>query len=381
MMKRFAILLVILSLFGCAQKNLNSGNYDAAIRKSVRKLKKKPNSQKHINILTTAWNKANGHNNDRIKFLKTEGRPSHWDEIYSLYMNLKRRQTLVKTLPSAPKGISFSDYDGYIIQAKEKAAEYHYEYGNRLLKKGNREDARRAYNEFTKVKRYYEVYRDLNDMISRAEFAGASNVLFKMQNATPAQLPKQFEQELTKISLYELNRKWLKYHTQEVEGHEYDYTILVNMKVIDVSPQNVKEKHYEESKKIRDGWEYELDENGNVKKDSLGNDIKKPKFRTLTCKVIESQQTKAATIRGSLDFLNNRNGQLLKTAPIAADAFFEHISAKPLGDLRALSPETHQKTKNHPVPFPADGALILQAGTTLKKMVKGIIWENKGLLK
>ena len=153
------------------------------------------------------------------------------------------------------------------------------------------------------------------------------------------------------------------------------------MKLIDVAPESVKEIQYVESKEVQDGWDYFLDNKGNVKKDSLGNDIKKPKYKTISCTVNETYQSKKAIISGSLDYINNDNNQLIKTDPITAESFFEYRSATGIGDLNALKPETKSKLGKLPVPFPSGFNMLLQAGQNLKSMVKDIIWRNKNVLK
>ena len=209
---------------------------------------------------------------------------------------------------------------------------------------------------------------------------GTSYVLFKMQNNTGTPLPPNFETELTKISLTDLDADWIRYHTHKTTGTTYDYNIVVNMKNIMVSPEAVKEIQYTESKTVPDGWQYLLDAHGNVRKDSLGNDIKVPKTKVITCIVEETYQNKKATIAGTLDYVNNANNQLIKTDPIAADNFFEYRSAVANGDFNALKPETREKLGRKPVPFPPSFDMILQAGQTLKGMVKNIILANKEVL-
>ena len=51
---------------------------------------------------------------------------------------------------------------------------------------------------------------------------------------------------------------------------------------------------YKGEKNIKDGFTYVLDTNGNVMKDSLGNDIKVDKIVKISAKKIEFEQTKSA---------------------------------------------------------------------------------------
>lgn len=371
-------------MWGCnpSQKLLNNRMYDAAIRKSVKKIKKKQ-KDKEVNVLKEAYRLANTENNERIAFLRKEGRPENWEEIFLIYSQMANRQTLVRTLREnilSRIGYVFVDYDQEIIASKQKAAEYLYAHALKLLEKtGDKMAARQAWEELQKVKTYYPSFKDIDSKINEARAAGMNYVIFEMKNGTPVPLPPDFEVELTKISLQELDQKWIMFDVKKVEARYYDYKILVNMKVIDVSPEGVKEVHYAEEKEVADGYEYELDANGNVKKDSLGNDIKKPKYKKISCNVVETQLHKAARISGSVDFLNLITGQLIKSEPVVSESFFDYAWANATGDLNALKPETKEKLKLKPGGFPPDFDMLFQNGQILKGMVKDIIWRNKGL--
>src|SRR3989304_3745622 len=90
--------IVILASCTSSQKLLQKGRYDEAINKAVKKLKKKPDSEKDILTLEKAYNLANSRDNERIKYLQIEGRADRWDEIFRLYSNLKIRQSRVRTV-------------------------------------------------------------------------------------------------------------------------------------------------------------------------------------------------------------------------------------------------------------------------------------------
>ncbi len=389
-MKKIIYLLVItIILVSCANstKLMQSGNYDGAIQVSLRKLKGKKPNDKEMQVLEQSYKKANDRDNDKINFLNKEGNPENWNTIYDVYSAMKNRQEAVKPiLPLYITSLSrnaifdIKNYDDEIIQAKKKAAEYKYALALTLLEKNNKSDARAAYNEFVQVKNFYANFKDVDAKINQARAMGTSYVLFKMQNNTGVPLPPNFEEELDKISLTELDGDWIRYHTRKSQGVTYDYTILVNMKNISVSPESVKEIDYTESKTVPDGFQYVLDAHGNVRKDSLGNDMKVPKTKVISCAVEENYQNKKATIAGTLDYINNVNSQLIKTDPIEAENFFEYRSAVANGDFNALKQETRDKIGRKPIPFPNNFDMLLQAGQTLKGMVKNIIFNNKGVL-
>ncbi len=381
----YSILLIsALCIAGCESSRtaLRKGHYDLAVSKAVKKLGKNPADQKQLSVLGEAFKKVQQSDLDRIIFLKKEGSPDSWDDIFNIYSKIKGRQQLVKTLPEqliSSLGLQLINCDEELIQAKQKAAEYFYAHALALLEKPGRNSARQAYSDLERVKSYYNNFRETDALMAKALEQGTSNVLFRMKNQSHVILPAGFEEELTKISLYELNQKWTKYYTAEQKNMAYDYIILVNMKVIDVSPESIKETHYTESKEIQDGWNYVLDARGNVKKDSLGNDIKTPKMKRISCEVVETFKKKVARISGSVDYINNSTGQLMKSEPVISDTFFENVSDIAIGDMNVLKPETKAKIKP-PMPFPGDGELLMQSAGNLKKMVKDIIWNNRQLL-
>jgi hypothetical protein len=385
----YLLFSAIFILTGCisSKKYLDRGQYDMAIQKSVKKLKKKPSNTKEIEVLQRAYQLANNSDKEKINYLKLEGNPDIWEDVYAIYMRMKTRQDLVKTLPQLwlpggrPVKFDFVNYDEEIVSAKRKAAEYYYAKGISLLQKNTREAAREAYYSFMNVKKFFKDYKDTDAKISEAINKGTSYVLFRMENNSGTIIPQAFQDEMFKISLHHLNRQFIQYHTTPLNDIYYDYTILLTIKSIDISPEGVKEVHYTESKEIQDGFQYVLDDKGNVKKDSLGNDIKVPKFKTITCNVIELQQTKAARVFGTVDFINNNTKQLLNTVPLNAESYFQNFAATAQGDLNALSPETAKKLGNRPMPFPSNADMIMRCSETIKNMAKSYIDNNSGLFK
>ncbi|MFN4233337.1 MAG: hypothetical protein ACK4IK_00880 [Bacteroidia bacterium] len=388
-MRYLGVLLfsIVLIFVGCvsSKKHLDRGQYDMAIRKSVKKLKKKPSNVKEIQVLQRAYQLANQTDREKINYLKLEGNPDIWEQVYAIYLQLKNRQDLVKTLPQLwlpggrPVNFEFVNYDEEIVNAKRKAADFYYTKGITLLSNNTRESAREAYYNFLNVKKFFKEYKDVDTKISEAIAKGTSYVLFKMENSSGMIIPQAFQDEMFKISLHHLNRQFIQYHTNALKDVTYDYIILLNIKSIDVSPEGVKEVHYTESKEVQDGFQYVLDERGNVKKDSLGNDIKVPKFKTITCNVIEIQQNKAARVFGTVDFINNNTKQLLNTVPLSAESVFQNFAATAQGDLNALSPETAKKLGNRPMPFPSNADMIMRCSETVKNMAKSYIDSNSGL--
>lgn len=384
-MRYLGILLIACFIFSActsSKKLLEKGRYDQAIEKSVKKLRKDPGDSKELNVLKEAYKKANSFDNERIAFLENEGRDDNWIEIHNLYQALDSRQDWIKTLPSQLLNqFSLKNYDNDLIASKENAAEVSYHNGLNYLDRGDKENARLAYQEFERITYLYTDYKDVNKLMNEARFYGTTNVLFKIENNSEVLLPHDFDYELKKISLKELNDLWTNYDTYADTAVYYDYYIVLDLKRIRISPESIDKNTFTETKEIQDGMKYVFDENGNVKKDSLGNDIKVPNMVTVSAEVTESRQHKHGYISGSLDYIDLNTDQLIKTEDISVEAVFEHYSATASGNEKALSEETREILQSRIVPFPSDAALLMDAASLLKDRSKVIVYRNRGIFR
>ncbi len=377
--------LLILVMSGCAssKKQLQRGNYDAAIDKAVKSLMKNNTDQKEIEILDRSYKIANEQDMERINYLKMENNPNNWDEILNRYEALKNRQSQVRTVLPLKLGnrtidYSYVDYDREIVEAKRGAAEYFYGHGQQLMKNGDKESYREAYYELRKVKEYMGSYQDVDQLLMEAHDKGMSRVLIMMQNNSVLKLPPEYEQELLAISPADLNTEWVEYHTRDLDQNiEYDYHVYVSLNNIAVSPDDLKETDRMVNRKVEDGWEYVLDANGNVMKDTAGNDIKIPKYKTLSCTVIETVQRKSVVVQGDVEIVQLNPTRVIRKDPIGAESHFEHHSARAVGDVNALSAEDKELIKQEKVPFPNDFEMVYRGTETLKNAIRDILFRNR----
>jgi predicted transcriptional regulator YdeE len=370
------ILAIIVAGCGSSKKQLQKGNYDAAIAKSVKQLRKDPNDAKQIDILTQSYETANRQDKERVRFLTMEGKPSNWDEIYLVYKRLNDRQSLVSTVPSV--NFPYVDYMPEMVNAKKKAADFYYAHGNELMKSGLKESYRQAFAEFVRAKDYVGDYQGIDNMIQESKYKGTSRVFVSIQNSSILKFPQEFEQDLLALDFPHLNSDWVEYYTQNLNDNtEYDYFINVNIKNIAVSPDNTVERDSVIKRDVEDGFTYVLDKKGNVMKDSLGNDIKQKKYKTLQCALVETIQTKACHIDGDIEVIQMNPDKVLKKDPIGAQSNFENISSRALGDLGALNAKQLERTKTSVVPFPTDIDMVIKCSESLKIAIRVAIQNDR----
>jgi len=386
-MKRLLPFVILLAMImagcGSSKKQLQKGNYDAAIQKSVKSLRKDPKDVKQIDILVQAYKVSNDQDNERVRFLKMEGKPNNWDEIYLVYKALNDRQSLVRTvtpLNANGKSVDFPyvDYVPDMVNAKRKAADFYYAHGTELMKSNIKESYRQAFAEFLRAKQYVGDYEGIDSKIQEAKLQGMSKVLISIQNTSILKFPKEFEDDLLALDLPRLNSEWVEYHTETVtENDRYDYYINVNVKNIAVSPDNSVQRDSVFKKDIEDGFTYLLDKKGNVLRDSLGNDIKQKKYKTVQCALVETIQSKACRIDGDIEVVQMNPNKIVKKDPIGAQSNFENISSRALGDLQALNAKQLERTKTSIIPFPSDIEMIMRCSESLKGAIRGAIQNDR----
>ncbi len=379
-------LTIILSGCGSSKKQLQRGNYDSAIATAVKELRRNPDNEKQIEILERSFTIVTEQDNERIRFLKMEGKPQNWDEIYLIYKRMSDRQSMIRTvmplsIGNRPVEFPYVDYMPEMVNAKRKSADFYYAHGIELMKTGIKENYRQAFAEFVRAKEYVGDYEGIDSKILEAKYLGTSRVFVSLQNSTMIVFPKDFEEDLLTVDLQALNNEWVEYHIMNLdENVNYDYFINVNVRNIAVSPDRSEERDSVVKRDVEDGFTYQLDKRGNVMKDTLGNDIRVKKYKSLQCALISTLQTKACRIDGDIEIIQMNPRNLLKKDPMGAQSTFEHVSARAIGDVEALNPSQLERTKVKAIPFPSDIEMVLRCSEALKQAIRGSIQSNRRLI-
>ena len=180
------------------------------------------------------------------------------------------------------------------------------------------------------------------------------------------------------LDVYSMNSFWTEYFLDPAEEH-MDYKAEAVIQSIDISPEHLNEKIYQDRREIEDGFEYVLDQNGNVLKDSLGNDVKVTRKIWVTADIIELLQQKDLYIRGALDIFN-AEGVIVDSRPFEVVEEFEHYSSTFRGDRRALSKESKRKIGSYPIAFPNDQAMVIAAIEKLSPAIHNQIQSKHWVL-
>tara|TARA_R110002072_G_scaffold33696_7_gene101814 strand:+ start:2447 stop:3616 length:1170 start_codon:yes stop_codon:yes gene_type:complete len=383
-MKNCLYIIVFTLLASCnsvkrSENKLYNGDYDEAIRLSIKKIKKSSNkksTQQHIRILQDAFKKVVAEDLARVQLLEQENNPEDSREIFSIYETLDFRQNLIIPLLPLPN-VTFDiiNYNDEIIASKNNYSEYLFTQATDYLENSNDIfDARKAYDYFSTVKQLLpNKYQNLDSLLEEAHYQGTDFVLVKIQNRTQQVIPRRLEQAILDFDTYDLDDFWTEYHNTTDSTIDYNFGIVLDIREILISPERILEKEFDRIVQVLDGWDYVLDSNGNVKKDSLGNDIKVDVLKELKAKVLVSNQSKSVAIGGVVQYRNLKQNKNISKFPIVSEFIFEHQFANFRGDKEALTIEDKNLIRIGYLDFPTNEQMIFDTSTDLKNKFARIL--------
>lgn len=388
-MKKLLLFTIVVLLIACSgvkktKQALNSGNYNTAMNRALKNLqdnKTKKGHQDYVLLLEEAFAKHAEKEINRIQFLENGGNPANLIAIYEGYAGLKQLQNRIRPLLPLPvyeedRNAQFKlvNYDNTILEVKEELSAYLYNNATNLLSDArNKIEYRRAYDELKYLENINPGYGETPSKMDEAYQKGLDFVKVELKNDTQQIIPERLESELLDFNTYGINNFWMQFHAQPIENINYDFAMELDFNQINISPERVNERQLVKEKVVKDGFEYVLDKNGNVAKDSLGNDIKVDKFKTVTCNFYEFTQLKTAQIGANVRFKDLRSGQVVNSYPLSSEFIFEHIYANVDGDRRALDNNLVALLDLAAVPFPTNEQMVYDAGEDLKARLKSIV--------
>jgi len=384
MVKRILISSLLLISFGCSpikkiNNNVVSGEYDKAINKTISELKKIKNKKKKIQyelILKDIYNRAVVNSKDKISRFKKDGNPEFFDDIYFEYDKLIKRQNKLKNLSSERLNFNFENYDSELINFRYKTSDYFLKISNSFISNNNKFDYRKAYNYLTVIESINPNYLDTRSLIKLCLAKGKDYILLNVHNESKSVLFEDLEKDILNIKGYDLNSTWKSFFTKNdsFEG-TYDFYIDLAFKSFIISPERLIQKEGFSEKNIVDGLTYKLDDEGNVMKDSLGNDIKVDKLIKISVKSIESIQSKSAKVLAEIRFIDKKKN-IIDKFPLESEFWFRNRFLEYDGDKRVLTKEQIKLSKNRFMPFPPDEVLIFNNSENIKRKMKRIIYKS-----
>jgi hypothetical protein len=357
LMKKIAFVsIVFVMLISCksTDKLIQNKQYDEEIEQLVEKLTTKKPNEKTIQSLTNFYHSANQMDHERIQSLKASGQPEAIVVIYEKYSAMEYRQNLIKRLPeNLQNQINFVplDLQSQLSESKVKAQRYLYAKSAGLQKTGSKPDAKVAYNLLIKLKRINPTYPEIDVLLRQALFNSATNVLLKFENNTGITLSQNTVNRIMYFSLEELPSPTVTISSTKEENIAYDYTFLVRLDAINVSPERTESRTFTEKKDIQ----------GKILQEVIVN---------------EYNMSKSCEMKAIIAVFEPTTKNAILSTPVNATSNFSYSYATAKGDHSALSERTKELVRNNKITFPATELLVLDASKQLNILVKQVIYGN-----
>lgn len=376
------IIIVLLSIcFSCSpvkkiNENVISGEYDKAISKTIDQLKKSKNKKKKDQyklILKDVFSKSVIKSQNKISSLKKDKNPEFYYEIYLEYQKLIDRQNKLMNISSNNLKFNFKNYDNDHIEFRYKTSNYYMELSKSLISNDDRLDYRNAYEYLIIIESINPNYLETRSLINLCLSRGKDHILLNVLNESNSVIYKELQKDILNINGYDLNSKWKSFHTPKDNYlGKTDFYIDLAFKAFIISPERILEKENTKKKNIKDGYTYQLDNNGNVMSDSLGNDIKIDKIVEISARTKEFSQSKSAKVIAEVRYYDNKNN-LIEKFPLESEFWFRNIFIEFTGDKRVLSKKDKRLLKGRFLPFPPDDILLFNNSENIKQKLKSII--------
>ena len=351
-------ILILPAFFSCRslENHFESGDYSAVYNRVKRKILRNGEPKKeHLQLLEAAFSGLTERDLSKIHTLSSSQNSNDYYKIMQLYLKIDRRQDDIKPyLPILQK----NGYDTNIrfIRADEKYEETKVTYLVLLLDEidglmenaNHRNDRLAARKAYAKARQYltYDWNARVDSLKYIAEEKGTVNVLLHVENRTYHSLSQFQHREI--MSLLAGNDDWVKSHTDPFL--DYDYEVRFVLEDVFIGPEQIHRDQYWDRATVSE-TEYVLDENGNVKKDSLGNDITVKVERPVRAKINVFTQQRISQLSGAIQIYDHGN-QLISGYPLQSEVVFEHRYAHFRGDKRALTNRSKRLLNQIPVPYP-----------------------------
>ncbi|MCF8238869.1 MAG: hypothetical protein K9I85_11975 [Saprospiraceae bacterium] len=383
--------LLILLVGACRspQRFYEKGKYTKSVEEALTLVRKGKAEDKDIRTLELAFNQINTREISQLEKLLNSPSPDRWEELLTVAERIEQRQEWIKpylpiTYPRSGQPVSLRLYPlrDLIPQARIKAADRRIVLGEQALElaeTGDKKAAREAYGHFTQSLFFRPGDAATRKLQDRAETLSYSLMRLQIDNQARAFLPGSFRLQLEQTFASSVDHRWLRILPDGAPCRDCDLETMIVLTDVNVSPDKVDERKWKERNTVEDGFRYALDERGNVRKDTNGNDIKIAVYKEVWAEVFETRQFKGARLEGIMEVRDLRSGRILRRIPVAAETQFLAESVWFQGDKRALDPKTVKQLKNHPIPFPDEQDILADAADLFREEVGRQARENRKL--
>ncbi|AYB33850.1 hypothetical protein [Chryseolinea soli] len=176
------LILFSLILLACSsgKQAYERGDYYGAVMKAVQRLRQNPDHSKSLETLKSAYPLA-------VEYFETEANNQiasnsafKWKNAIQSYDQINNLYEAVRQCPGCKKAVSNpKNYYAEIGPLKEKAADESYNAGIEALMKGERNEAKKAFFNFSDAQVFVPGYKDVVEYLDKAKFEATLKVIIE----------------------------------------------------------------------------------------------------------------------------------------------------------------------------------------------------------
>lgn len=350
-------LLIYATNCSSGKKALEQGDYYKSVIQAVNRLRQKPDHEKSISTLKEAYPLALSYYQGLISQEKSSNYLYKWDRIISYMYTINNLNSEITRCPACKKIITNPYlYTNELTDAKNNAAQVYYDEAERLLKTGNRNDAKTAYFQYDKANSYVPNFKDSQEKMTEAEWIATLKVSFQgipVNTKTMMVSSNFFIDNVQSYLVNEFARKqfFKLYLPSELKANNIhpDHLIEVAFEMVTISPIRRGEK--EIIVKSKDSV---------LIKEVVINQVKTPIYDIVNAKMHIYQKSILTKAVGVVKIVDAYSGTVLLHEKFPGE--FEWINewGKFNGDERALSPSDWTIIKNKEVIPPEKQDLFVE---------------------
>lgn len=169
-MKIFYLFIIAISFFSCASKKsfLERSDDLKGLSDAIKKYNKDVDDSDAKEAIPVLYKRIINDQQSKIDIYRNTSDASKFDKIISSYEKMQTAYDLIMSSNQSFKLVNPQSYTTQILQLKDSAAEYYYDLGNEFLRKGGRDNAKKAYSYFKESNKYSPGFKDATAKMEEA---------------------------------------------------------------------------------------------------------------------------------------------------------------------------------------------------------------------
>lgn len=162
-MKRYLLFIMLIASVAACSTNKNyleRSNADKALQDAVKKINKNASDEDASTAIPLLYTNISKTHLDKIAAYSSSGELSRWDKIITEYEYLQDAYDAIMNSDAAFKLVTPQSYASNLLEVKQAAAEDYYNYANTFFEKQGRDNAKKAYQYFSKTEKLIPNYKD-----------------------------------------------------------------------------------------------------------------------------------------------------------------------------------------------------------------------------